>query len=174
MNTSSLFKEEKQKRKFKYNLFKKKLSLFCSKRKEKVNLFVGKKKSSKLKLKNLQIKKERYNHNKENLLFQKNRKKSINYLKQSKSKKRVKKVKRHSLVNISKAYSKFKHSIIDSEKDKKKKNISIKNFSSRKGIKRKTFLKTMGSKKNRSRTREKSQTNQSRSKFIDIDKGNNN
>ena len=164
MRTSDLFKGERIKRNEKYKLFQRKLTLFNSNKKQKLNLFSKRRKTSTKPSTKLNIKKAK---NKENYFFV-HKRKSNNHLSQSGS--RINQ-KRRSLVNISRAYSKYKHSLLDSEpKGKKKtKNISMKKYSFRsKKRKTKSRLNHITSKR---KTRDKSESNHGRSKFIEINEG---
>jgi GH24 family phage-related lysozyme (muramidase) len=172
MKTSGLFKGERLRRNEKYKIFKKKLSLFNSNKKQKLNLFPSKKRKS-VRVPSQQSmkmsKKKSKKSNKENYFFPfKKKRKSVNYLTQSGC---TSNQKRKSLINISRAYSKYKHSLLESETTSKvkKKNVSMKKYSFRFTNKRKkSKLKTLSK---RRKTREKSESNQGRSKFIEINKG---
>lgn len=157
MKTSTLFRAEKLKRKHIKNLFEKKFSLFVSSKKRKSELFSKRRKSHsrQRKTKKKEIDKKR-TRNKENLFFSK-KKNSQDGLLGWRSKRR-------SLVNISRAYSKYKHSILDLEKPKKrkKKNLSVKKQIT--GKRRKALSKGL------EKRSEREDSHVSRNRFIEINK----
>lgn len=154
MKTSTLFKAEKLKRKHRMSIFNQKFSLFVSNKKKKHELFSKRKSSQLKKMKTRKKEKPKTGSaKKENVFF---------------SKKRTSREwgtsKRRSLVNISRAYSKYKHSFLDHDKQTNpKKNISIKKHIQGKRNRRATL-------KQLKQSRDTEDTHAGRSRFIEINK----
>jgi hypothetical protein len=171
LKTSDLFKGEKQKRKHKYEMFKKKFSLFDKKKSNKMIVKISTLRKSKIKRPSLNLTGGRTKHrrikSKENITPPFNKRRKSEHSVNSSTYKF--KSKRNSVVNISRAYSKFKHSFIDSQSRRKGTSTkkSRKSTSKLSSVKRKP-IRTSGKKR---KNKERSETNQGRSKFIEIDKG---
>ena len=165
MKTSELFKGEKQKRKLKYDLFKKKFSLFDKKKRQSIVVKLSKPRRLKTKKPIISLiginfsKRGHSNDQKENLDpgFYRRRKSDYSI---SSSGQGIQS-KRHSLVNISRAYSKYKNSQGEAGSSFRRTSKNWNRKSRRKSGKK-------------SKMREKSDSNQARSRFIEIDKGGSN